>query len=265
MPTSIYAHQTFNCELTTAITLMEYLAQELTDGIIDCVPLECMRSCSLVARNWRRRSQQRNFEIIWFKNEDLAGRWYTRISQDPEGIPSYVRLAQFGGLSYCREPGMLDRILRCFVNLRSLRLIQVELSLLSEQRNPIRFDNFGRGVTELLINNPVCTYSTFISLILSLPCLDNLVLLNPEPKGTPPPTSLSTPKRVLKELSLSRGRLEVAITLSQCPLSFRTIVIYRPPCMEGSSAGLRALIAASSGTVRNITIGGKFLLSLIYN
>ena len=158
---------------------MEYLAQELVDGIIDRVPLERMRFCSLVARNWRRRSQQRHFESVWFRNEDLAGRWYTRISQDPEGIPSYVHLVQLSGLNHCREPGMLNRILRCFVNLRALRLIQVELPLLSEQQNPVLFNNFGAGVTELLINNPVRTYGTLILLILSLPSLETLEVINP--------------------------------------------------------------------------------------
>ena len=158
---------------------MEHLAQELIDGIIDRVPLECMRFCSLVASDWRRRSQQRHFENIWFRNEDLAGRWYTRIPQDPEGIPSYVHSAQFSGLIDCREPGMLNRILRCFVDSRSLRLVQVELSLLSEQQNPVLFNNFGAGVTELLINNPVRTYGTLILLILSLPSLETLEVINP--------------------------------------------------------------------------------------
>ena len=225
--------------------------------MIDRVPLERMRFCSLVARSWRRRSQQRRFENIWFMNEDHAARWYTRIPQDPEGIPSYVHSAQLSGLSHCREPGMLNRILRCFVKLRSLRLIQVELSLLSRQRNPILFDNFGTGITELLINKPICTYGSFVSLILSLPNLRTLVTVIPEPKGALPPTLPNNPKRVLKELRMYRGGPEVTKVLSQCPLSFEAITVTRPPPSEPPSVDLRALLVASSGTVKRVELGGK--------
>ena len=244
---------------------MEYLAQEPVDGIIDRVPLERMRFCSLVARNWRRRSQRRHFKSVWFRNEDLVGRWYTRISQDPEGIPSYVHLVQLSGLNHCREPGMLNRILRCFVNLRSLKLIQVELSLLSKPQNPVLFDNFGRGITELLINKPVCTYEPFVSLILSLPSLQTLVIVIPEPKGTPPLALPNTPKRVLKELRMYRGGPEVTMALSQCPLSFQTITIMRPPPSKPPSVGLRLLLAGSSGTVKKVELSGKSLPVLIHH
>jgi hypothetical protein len=237
---------------------MDYLAQELIDGIIDRAPLDRMRSCSLVARDWRRRSQQRLFESIWFRNEYLVGRWYTRILQDPEGIPSHVRVAQFSGLNHCREPGMLNRVLRCFVNLRSLRLIQMELSLLSERRNPVLFENFGWGVTELLINNSACTYGTFVSLVLSLPSLETLTIISLIPKGTPPSTLPSAPKRVLKELRMYRGGLELAIALSRCPFSFRAITIIRQPPGEPPCVGLRALLAASPGTVEKFTLNGEF-------
>lgn len=244
---------------------MEYLAQELIDGIIDRVPLERMRFCSLVARSWRRRSQQRHFEIIWFKDEDLADRWYTRISQDPEGVPSYVHSFQLSGLNHCREPGMLNRILRCFVNLRSLRLIRTDLSLLSERQNPVLFNNFGAGVTELLINNPTCTYGTFVSLILSFPNLETLAIVNLlGPKEAPPSIVPSAQKRVLKELQMYRGGSEVVMALSQCPLSFQAISINRPPPGEPLPVGLRALLMASSETVRKVTLGGKSPSPSIY-
>jgi hypothetical protein len=237
---------------------MEYFAQELIDGIIDRAPLDRMRSCSLVARDWRRRSQQRLFKSIWFRNEDLIGRWYTRIPQDPGGIPSHVRAAQFSDLNHCRESGMFNRILRCFVNLRSLRLIQTDLSLLSERRAPVLFGNFGRGVTELLINNSACSYGTFVSLILSLPSLETLTIIGLIPKGTPPSTFPNVPKRVLKELRMYRGGLELAITLSRCPLGFRAITIMRQPLGELPYVGLRALLATSPGTVEKLTLNGEF-------
>ena len=158
---------------------------------------------------------------------------------------------------------MFNRILQCFVNLRSLRLIQVELSLLSEQRNPVLFGSFGRGITKLLINKPVCTYSTFISLILSLPNLQTLVTVIPEPKGVLPPTLPNVPKRVLKNLLMYRGGTEVGIALSQCPLSFRAIAIVRPPPSEPPSIGLHALLVASSGIVEKVELSGKSPLPLI--
>ena len=242
---------------------MDCLAQELIDEIIDHVPHDHMRWCSLVARSWRRRSQQRHFGNIWLTSEARANRWYTRISQKPEGIPSYVRFAQFNDLTRAREPGMFNHILRCFVNLRSLRLIRVELSLLSKRRDTANFGNFGGGVTRLCIDEPVCTYDTFFSFILSFPNLQSLILFNSKPIGILPPALPKAPKRVLKELWIYGGGSEVTMALGQCQLSFQVIMIRRLPHLKPQSGGLPALLSASSGVVEKFALRGGFQSSSI--
>ena len=254
-----------SCEKTFRSLTMEYLAQELIDEIIDHVPRDRVRVCSLVARNWRRRSQQRHFETIWLTSETRTGRWYSSISQDPEGIPSYVRFAHLSDLHHCREPGMLNRILRCFVNLRSLRLVRVELSLLSEQQTPILFDNFGRGLTQLSIDEPVWMYGTFLSLILSLPSLQTLVVFTSKQSGTPRFTLPKVPKRVLKELWIYGGGSEVATALARCQLSFQEILIRRLPHVNPPTGGLPALLTASSEVVRKVVLRGKSAASRMHH
>ena len=236
---------------------MECLAQELIDGIIDRVSLEHLRFCSLVAKRWLRRSQQRLFERVAFKSEDLAYRWHTRIPQDPGGIPSYVRSVQVQNLTHCREPGMLHSILRCFANLTSLDLGRIDLSLLSEPGNPTLFGHFGRNLANLSINNVTCAYGTFVSLVLSFPSLERLLLSRLEPDGTPPSTLPDTPKRVSQALWVHDGRQNVLMTLARFPFSFRAITVARAPSEVPPSGGLRALLAASSGIVEKVTICGE--------
>lgn len=149
---------------------------------------------------------------------------------------------------------MLNRILRCFVNLRSLRLVRVELSLLSEQRTPILFDNFGRGLTQLSIDEPMWMYGTFLSLILSLPSLQTLVIFTSKQSGTPRFTLPKVPKRVLKELWIYGGGTEVATALAQCQLSFQEILIRRLPHVNPPTGGLPALLTASSEVVKKIAL-----------
>ncbi|KAF9777750.1 hypothetical protein BJ322DRAFT_1095577 [Thelephora terrestris] len=89
---------------------MDTLAQELIDEIIDNVPRQDMPSSSLVARRWRRKSQQRNFELVLFMFENL-NLWEYNIPQDLDGIPSYVRHVRFKCTHFPHlEPGTLSRL-----------------------------------------------------------------------------------------------------------------------------------------------------------
>ena len=243
---------------------MECLAQELIDGIIDRVPLEHLQFCSLVARRWLRRSQQGLFERVAYKSEDLAYRWHTRIPQDPEGIPSYVRSVQVQDLTHCREPGMLHSILRCFANLTSLDLGRIDLSLLSEPGNPTLFGHFWRKLANLSINNTTCTYGTLVPLILSFPSLERLLLSRLELGGTPLSTLPDTPKRVSQALWVHGGCQNVLMTLARFPFSFRTITVARAPSDVPPSGDLRALLAASSGIVEKVTMCGESSSSPIH-
>ena len=65
---------------------------------------------------------------------------------------------------------------------------------------PHPVQQFGTGIIELLINKTVCTYGTFVSLILSLPNLQTLVTVILELKGVLPPTLPNNQNYVLKEL-----------------------------------------------------------------
>lgn len=236
---------------------MDHLPQELIDEIIDRLPLDHMTICSIVARTWRRRSQQRHFESIWFDEEDDIDCWNAKISQNPEGIPSYVHSVRFMDLKRREKVAVLNRILQYFVNLRSLNLIRVDLSLLCESRGPSSFGSFGSGVTKLVINDPLCGCRSFVSLILSFPNLETLVLFKTKPIGRPQFPSSNIQKRVLEQLILYGAGPEVTEVLAQCSLSFRAITIKRL-FEEPPSEHLAALLAASSKDVKTVTLRGTF-------
>ena len=78
---------------------MDSLPQEIIDGIIDTVPHSSLRSCSLVAKRWRKRSQQRAFGFgdtqFSSESESEVNRWFADIQSDPNGISSCVKYASF--------------------------------------------------------------------------------------------------------------------------------------------------------------------------
>lgn len=89
---------------------MDSLPQELIDVIIDNVPEPSLLSCSLVAKRWRRKSQQRAFDTISFSSETEVDRWCTYIPQDSDEISSYIRHVKIEEISFWAEPALFSRM-----------------------------------------------------------------------------------------------------------------------------------------------------------
>jgi len=106
---------------------MNSLPQELIDTVIDNLPLPSLFSSSLVAQQWRRRSQQRALERIKFLSEAQVGRWCTDFPQDPEGIVSYVHVAGFAGIYSWYDPTIFGRALKNLGSLTELWLSQTKI------------------------------------------------------------------------------------------------------------------------------------------
>lgn len=151
---------------------MDSLPQELIDSIIDNVPGSSLLSCSLIARRWRRKSQQRVLDVIAFSSEDEVNRWWTDIPQDPGGITSYVRSVQFVEIPYWDEPTLFGRVLKNLTSVRELTISETEVP--DELLDHISHGEFGKEITTLYFWFPRCTLATMASMILSLPNLKEL-------------------------------------------------------------------------------------------
>ena len=146
---------------------MDSLAQELIDEIINHTPREDMPASSLVARRWRRRSQQRNFEFVLLKFSDLA-LWETNIPQHPDGIPSYVHHVRLKHTSHLLETGILPRVLKTFTSTISLQIRGAGLPLPDELVVPVSVGEFGKDITRLNLVHVEDSFAAITSFIFSL-------------------------------------------------------------------------------------------------
>ena len=140
---------------------MDSLAQELLEIIIDYVPPYQARSCSLVGRRWRKRSQQLHFGSVVFTGEREVVRWFRNIPQDPDGILSYVQEVEFRCILHWLDATLLGRTLECFRHARTLKFYETGLPPGEVQKNVISGD-FGKEITSL---DFVSTFSTTPTLV----------------------------------------------------------------------------------------------------
>jgi len=185
---------------------MDSIPQELIDAIIDNVPQSSLPSCSLVAKRWRLKSQQRVLGTISFSSEGEVKRWCTDIPQDSNGISSYVRHVKIEEIYSWVEPELLNHMLRSLSLLTTLSMFATQIP--DELPGHISRGEFGKGITTLDLCLPYCTLATLASMILSLPDLKKLRVEDRAvtPEG-PPPTHSVTPQRgPLDSLEL-RGRV----------------------------------------------------------
>lgn len=166
---------------------MDSLVQELIDKIINHTPREDMPASSLVARRWRRRSQQRDFEFVKLKFSDLP-LWETNVPQHPDGIPSYAHHVRLKRASLLLETGILPRVLKTFTSIISLWIRGASLPLPDELVVPVSLGEFGSGVTHLTL---ICVFhepfAGIKSLIFSLPTLKELIIHDTYPPSHNPP------------------------------------------------------------------------------
>jgi len=205
---------------------MDSLPQELIDTIIDDLPRSSLPSCSLVAKRWRQRSQQRAFEKIGFYSEDEMDRWCTNVAQGSDGLFSYVRHIALEEIASWNDPAAPGRVLK---NLGSLKTLWVCYSAIPDELPAqILRGEFGKEITTLYIGAPPCALAPIVSIILSLPNLKRLCV---DAYGIEPGEPLST-----HPVSLQKG-----------PLDFLDI--------NGDTCGLGEALAKSRLTSRHLSLG----------
>ena len=234
---------------------MELLAQELLEDIIDHVPRKNTPSCSLVARRWRRRSQQHHFRDLIFSREHEVVSWYTNVSQDPDGIPSYVHDVEFQSIRVWRDPTRLSRVLECFSRVKILTFSETGIPS-DEVRKLVSSDKFGRDVISLTFISPVSTIPTLMSLTLSLPNLRELMIdfvVQAEPTTFIPPDK-TWERGPLQSLELSwLSSTEIASIVLYGVLSRKVDLSVRDVTMD-------KIIVCSSETIQELRLQGRWFL-----
>ena len=237
---------------------MESLAQELLDAIIDHVPSPHAHSCSLVARRWRKRAQQRVFkdlQLMFLREDDLV-RWSRDIPQDPDGTPSYIQHVEFRNILYWSGPGILGRVLKCLSRVKVLAFCRAVIPC-GEVLNIVSSGAFGRELTSLVLTGPHPTMSTLMPLISSPPNLRELTIIC-DPSSPKAPMPLA-PEHVWKRgplLSLKLSGLlgEEIEYIARCGITSRKLDLYMGDGM------IEKLVACSSETVEKLAVSGAWLL-----
>ena len=98
---------------------MDSLPQEIIDEIIiiDNLPHSSLLSTSLVAKRWRKRSQQHALKDILFGSESTVNAWHTKIQSSHSEIPSYAQFVGFTNITDWRDPALFGRVLNNFSSL----------------------------------------------------------------------------------------------------------------------------------------------------
>ena len=237
--------------------LMDSIPQELIDEIIENVPKSSLLSCSLVAKRWQRESQRRAFDSISFLSEDDVNQWCTDISQDLDGISSYVRHAHFKWIYSWNEPALFSRILGNLSSLTALSVYRTEIP--DEFPDHISRGEFGKGITALYLHSPHCTLATMTSMILSLPDLKELsVKVYWVELEEPLPTHSITPRRgPLDSLELSGDADGIGENLAKSRfISSRLFLeVHIPDAVQ--------LLTLSSETVVELKLRGVWFLQIL--
>jgi len=106
---------------------MDSLPQELIDKIIGNLPRSSLLPCSLVAKRWRRGSQQRAFQRIELFYEDQVNRWYRDTLQDPDGVASYFRVVRFKDIPLWNDLTIFGRVLKSLGSLMEFWVYRTEI------------------------------------------------------------------------------------------------------------------------------------------
>ena len=231
---------------------MDSIPQELVDAIIDNVPESSLLSCSLVAKRWRRKSQQRALDNISFLSEGEVNRWCTYIPQDSDGISSYVCHVRIEAISSWAEPALLSRMLGSLSSLTTLSLYATEIP--DELPGRISRGEFGNGITVLCLRFSHYTFATMTSMILSLPNLKELCVEYCEvtPEGPFPTHSVTPQREPLNSLELHGcwGGIGEALAKSRLTSSRLSLGV--------GITGITQLLLVSSETVVELELRGAW-------
>jgi len=229
---------------------MESLAQELLEAIIDYVPPDHASSCSLVARRWRKRSQQRHFMEIALSCERRLDRWCAIIPQDPNGIPSYVQDIEISITKCWLGPTLLSHIFKCLSRLKTLTIYRDMVP-----HDIIVSGEFGRELTSITLISSSSTVSTLMQSLRLLPNLRELTFNSNAPSmfatlGPPDKTWQQKPLQSLKLSWLWSKEIEF---IAQCGVTSRRINV------SARSISIEKVIACSSETMDELVLRGMWL------
>ena len=203
---------------------MDTLPQEIIDEIINNLPTSNLHSSSLIAKRWRKTSQQRAFRVIRFFDEAKVNNWYMDTRYEPDGIASYVQVAKFSCIAKWSDPTLFVRVLKSFTSLTKLWTLETEIP--DEILEHVSHGELGKRITALHLLDSQCPISTVISISLSLPNLQKLSVDSCRivSKG-PPLTYPVLPRRgPLTWLLLSRYVEEVVEALANSQFTSRRLL-----------------------------------------
>ena len=190
--------------LVTSSDPTDSLAQEVIYEIINHVLRQDMSATSLVARCWRRPSQQRNFEFVLFESDDVI-RWEANVPRDTDSIPSYVRHVRFKNSPSRLEPGILSCVLKTFASMISLDIEDINLPPPDELAIPVSFGESWKYTTRVTLVR-MRDQITVISFNFSIPNLKELVIARVDSwPDKPPPIIPGAFQRGCRNCSSYRG------------------------------------------------------------
>jgi hypothetical protein len=153
---------------------MDSFPQEIIDEIIDNLPRCSLCSSALIAKRWRKRSQQRALDRIPLETEPEVNNWYTATHNDPEGITTYVKFARFDRISRWSNRALFGRVLQNFSSLTKLWLNWTEVP--NGILEYISHEGFAKNITCLYVTSPGGSLSTVISMVIAFPNLQQFRL-----------------------------------------------------------------------------------------
>ena len=233
---------------------MDSLPQEIIDKIIDNLSVtSSLRSSSLVAKRWQRRSQQRLFNEIEFNSEPTVNTWHTEIQSNHSGISSYVKSVGFINITEWRDPTLFGRALKNFDSLTELEIFHTGIS--NEMLEHVSHGELSRIAT-LRLRSFRSSLSTMISMIFKFPDLRALfivdfIVITP---GEGQSAHYILPQRRLLDSLLVRGRGNgaVAEALAQHQSASRRLTLDTQPQI------IKRLLTFSSISVVELVLIGVY-------
>ena len=230
--------------------VMNSLPQEIIDEIIDDLPHSSLRSSSLVARRWRKRSQQRAFYMVSFVSESVVNKWHVDTQGDPGGISSYVQRARFYYIAEWKNPALFSRLLENFNSLTTLSIFGTQIP--EEVPEHILHRGIGNRITALhLQESPQPSF--VVPMILAFPNLKNLSVdyLMTVPSGPPLSHPVLPQRRTLDSLQvLGCTRSRVAETLANLHFVSRRLFL------DVQTENIHGLLVLSSATIVELVLRG---------
>jgi hypothetical protein len=178
--------------------------------------------------------------------------WYTGPRNEPDGIASYVQVAEFHGVTKWNNPTLFVRVLKSFTSLTKLCTLDTEIP--EEILECISRGELGRTITALHIRAPRCSNSTVILISLSLPNLQKLSIddYRIRSKETPSTYPILPQRGPLNWLLLS-GYVEEAVeALANSQLTSHHLLF------DFRIQNIQRLLIPSSAIIRELMLVGMY-------